>query len=284
MSKETLDLLVHPADSLHLSVLVDRAGHGEVLAKRKLGERRQQRVKLGRGCAVSFDAAVGLLEDEARKQRHRRIQRVTARQKARQDQYALGVDGAAEGDLALDIDHLAAARPNPAGDSASAARNRNPPSSATLSPFTWPMRAPLVSMSATSSRMLSWARSRSREDRRSFARSRFQRRRGISYCTAGLAGPEISLGKHVVKLIDNERQLVGMIGQPGSVLDHQRGAGAIHRSETVPPRQRRNHARVRSFARRRPIGIIFEIGEHLEMLGNIGIEGRQQVVQQPIAE
>ena len=101
---------------------------------------------------------------------------------------------------------------------------------------------------------------------------------------AGLAGPEISLGKHVVELIDNKRKLVGMIGQPGSVLDHQCGAGAIHRLETVPSRQRRNHARVRSFGRWRPIDIVLEIGEHLEMLGDIRIEGRQQVVQQPIAE
>ena len=101
---------------------------------------------------------------------------------------------------------------------------------------------------------------------------------------AGLTGPKIGLGKHVIELVDDKRQLVGMIGQPGRVLDHQRGAGAIDRLKAMPPRQRRDHARVRGFRRRRPIDIILEIGEHLEMLGDIRVEGRQQVVQQPIAE
>ena len=101
---------------------------------------------------------------------------------------------------------------------------------------------------------------------------------------AGLAGPKIGFGQHVVELVDDQRQLVRVIGKPRRVLDQQRGTGAIDRLEIVPPRQRGDQARMCGLAGRRAVDIVLEVGEHLEVLGKIGIEGSQQVVQQPIAE
>ena len=147
---------------------------------------------------------------------------IAAGQKAGQDQHALGVDRPAELDLALDVDDLAAARPHPAGD-AGRAPEAKPPSSTTLRPFTWPMRMPLVSIRAKSCRMSSWTRSRSRDDRRMRSRDgRLDidaRHNGAS----GFAGAEVGLGEHVVDAVDDERELVGVIRQPGGVFDHQGG-------------------------------------------------------------
>jgi len=68
------------------------------------------------------------------------------------------------------------------------------------------------------------------------------------------------------------------------MLDQQSGAGAINGLETMASRQSRDHARMRYFRRGRAIDVILKVGEHLEMLGDIGIEGRQEVIQQPVAE
>ena len=81
------------------------------------------------------------------------------------------------------------------------------------------MRVPLVSMSATSSRMLSCARSRSREERRILCVDCCFDVGARYHAAAGLPGPKIGLGKHVIELVDDQRELVGMIGQPGGVLD-----------------------------------------------------------------
>src|SRR3546814_1585473 len=50
--EEPLDLLVDATDDLHVTVLVDRAGHREILADRHLGEGGEQGVELGDGRAV----------------------------------------------------------------------------------------------------------------------------------------------------------------------------------------------------------------------------------------
>src|SRR6516225_6947901 len=63
--EETFDLLVDTADRLDPAELVDRAGHGERLAYRRLGKRRQQGEKLGGRGAVAIDTAIGLLENKA---------------------------------------------------------------------------------------------------------------------------------------------------------------------------------------------------------------------------
>src|SRR5579863_4249130 len=69
--EESFDLLVDAADRLDDPVLIDRAGDREALLDRDLGQRGQQREKLGGGSAVAVDAPIGLLENEARVQRQR---------------------------------------------------------------------------------------------------------------------------------------------------------------------------------------------------------------------
>src|SRR5690606_29592463 len=110
--EEALDLLVDASDDLHLPVLVHRAGDGERLLDREPRDRRQQRARLGDGSAVAFDAGVGLLEDEGRMDRQRRLLRVARAEIRRKDQHAFRMDRAAELDLALDVDDLAVADPH----------------------------------------------------------------------------------------------------------------------------------------------------------------------------
>ena len=74
--EEAFDFLVYAANGLNLPLLVHRAGHGEILPQRKLGQGRQKRVELGRRSTVPFDASVRLLEYQTRIQRHRRVQSV----------------------------------------------------------------------------------------------------------------------------------------------------------------------------------------------------------------
>ena len=110
--EKPLDLLVDPADRLDLAALIDRAGHRERLLDRRLGQSRQQRKQLGGGGAVAVDPAIGLLEHQAGVQRQRPVPAEAAAEKSGEDQHALRMQRAAELDLALDIDDLAAAEPH----------------------------------------------------------------------------------------------------------------------------------------------------------------------------
>src|SRR5207302_2348070 len=56
--EKTLYLLVHPADRLNLTALVDRAGDGEALPDRRLGQGRQQGEQLGGRRTIAVDAAI----------------------------------------------------------------------------------------------------------------------------------------------------------------------------------------------------------------------------------
>src|SRR3546814_10157305 len=114
--EEPLDLLVDATDYLHVTVLVDRAGHREILADRHLGEGGEQGGELGAGRAVAVDAAVGLLEHQAGRERQRSVDGEVAREVGGEDQNALGVEGPAQIDLALDVDHLAGTHAHPGRD------------------------------------------------------------------------------------------------------------------------------------------------------------------------
>src|SRR6266851_1513050 len=114
--EKAFDLFVDPADRLDLAVLIDRPGNREGLFDRRIRQRGEQREELGGGSAVAIDTTVGLLEDEARIERQGSSAAKAAAEKARQDQHALGMERTAEGNLALDIDHLAATQPDLGGD------------------------------------------------------------------------------------------------------------------------------------------------------------------------
>src|SRR3546814_1904294 len=88
----------------------------EILADRHLGEGGEQGVELGAGRAVAVDAAVGLLEHQAGRERQRSVDGEVAREVGGEDQNALGVEGPAQIDLALDVDHLAGTHAHPGSD------------------------------------------------------------------------------------------------------------------------------------------------------------------------
>src|SRR5215472_10450462 len=69
--EKPFNLLVDTTDRLDSAELVDRTGHSEGLADRRLGKRRQEGEKLGGGGTVTIDPAIGLLEDEAGVERQR---------------------------------------------------------------------------------------------------------------------------------------------------------------------------------------------------------------------
>jgi len=68
---KSFDLFVNTADRLHFAPLIDRTGDRDVLAQRDVRQAREQRIKLRRGCAVAFHAAVRLLEAQAGGERQR---------------------------------------------------------------------------------------------------------------------------------------------------------------------------------------------------------------------
>ena len=78
--------------------------------------------------------------------------------------------------------------------------------------------------------MLSCARSRSRD-----ARLRLLVECALHVASAddralGLGRPAVRLGQQIADLIDQQRQLAGVIGQTRGMLDHQRHAIAIDRA------------------------------------------------------
>ena len=65
-AEEAFDLLVDPADRLHFTELVDRAGDGEALLERCARQRRDQRTALAQRGAVAVDVTVVLFQRDAR--------------------------------------------------------------------------------------------------------------------------------------------------------------------------------------------------------------------------
>ena len=109
-AEEAFDLLVDPADRLHLAELVDRAGDGEALLERRARQCRDQRAHLAKRGAIAVDITVGLFQGDAGGNLQREFLGIAATEKAGEDHDALGVDRLAKADLALDVDDAAAAR------------------------------------------------------------------------------------------------------------------------------------------------------------------------------
>src|SRR5690242_2236259 len=109
--EKSLDLLVDATDCLDLAALIDRTSHRETLPDRCLGQSRKQRKQLGGGGAVAIHPAIGLLEDETGVKRQRPVPAETAAEKSGEDQHAFRMQRAAQLDLTLDINDLAAAYP-----------------------------------------------------------------------------------------------------------------------------------------------------------------------------
>ena len=116
--KETFYLLIHATNRLHPAVLIDGSGDSQRLLQRHVRNRREQRVELGGGSAVPFNAAVGLLKNKTRTQRELAIRRITRAEKGAQDKHTFGMDGAAKFNFSLDVQNLTLPYPHTSGDTA----------------------------------------------------------------------------------------------------------------------------------------------------------------------
>ena len=153
-----------------------------------------------------------------------------------------------------------------------------------LRPFIWPTRLPVVSISTTSCRINSCARSRSRDARRTCSSSaRSTSARAITSAIR-LARPVVRLRQYVADLVDEQRELAGVVREPRGVFEDETDPVAVDRPQAVAPDDGRNQPRVDRLARGRAIDIVLEIGEHLEMLADFRVEGGEQVIKQAIAE
>src|SRR5205807_2622180 len=102
--KEALDLFVYSANRLNIALLVDRAGHGDVLSQRQSGKRRGERINLRGARAVAVDSRVGLLEADAGRKREGLVLRKQASQKTGDDVHAFVMEAPAQIGFALDVD------------------------------------------------------------------------------------------------------------------------------------------------------------------------------------
>ena len=122
--EKAFDFFVHAADRLNLSELVDRPRHRQRLLNRQAGQRGKHGVQFGGGSGIAVDLAVRLLEHQGGGHRQRGVLRVFRRQERRQNQYAFRVNGTAQFDFALDIQHVALADARQAGDAAGTSERR----------------------------------------------------------------------------------------------------------------------------------------------------------------
>ena len=193
------------------------------------------------------------------------------------------MDRATELDLALDVHDLAAARPHPAGDA------RRPPETEAAQLE----HAQAVHLAGAAADGV---------DQRHVLQNRFLRTiaqprhaadllvegaldfGAADHRALGLAGPVVGFRQHVTDLIDQQRELAGVVGDPRGMLQQQRDAVARDRLEAVMRHDRRNQPSVQRLARGRAVDLVLEVGEHLEVLADLGIERHQQVVEQPTAE
>ena len=114
--EEALDLRAHAADRLDLAELVDAAGDRDALVDGDVGEGGEHAEELGGRGAVAVDLAVALLERDLRLDAEGPFLSEDPREVAADDGNALGVNGAAELRLVLDVDEALAAQRHHRGD------------------------------------------------------------------------------------------------------------------------------------------------------------------------
>ena len=115
-AKKPSTFSVTGADRLHMAELVDGAGYREVLTQRHARESAQETAHLGGGGGIAVDAAIALFEGDRRGEGQRMAGLEQVAQQAAEDVEALGMDGARQFGLALDIDHAGAAGSRGRGD------------------------------------------------------------------------------------------------------------------------------------------------------------------------
>src|SRR6266850_2183320 len=102
--EKPLDFLISPTDRLHLSPLIHRAGHGEILAHREFCQTREQSVEFGRRRTVAFNAGIRLLETQTGREGEGLVLTVTVAQIPRENKQSFVMNRAAKTGFPLDVD------------------------------------------------------------------------------------------------------------------------------------------------------------------------------------
>ncbi len=99
-----------------------------------------------------------------------------------------------------------------------------------------------------------------------------------------LAGVVVGLAQQVDQRARVRGHALAVAGEARGVLDDPGDPGAIERADLDAPRQGRDQPRIQGLVVRVTLDIVLEVGLDLEQLQELRVVGRQQVVQQPVAE
>ena len=159
-----------------------------------------------------------------------------------------------------------------------------PPISMTLSPLIWPTRVALGGdqRDALEDRLL-----RAVAQSRGATHARLQRALDVGArhdVALGLARAEVRFDQRLAQVVDPQRQLARMGGEPRGVLDDARGRLRVERPEAVAARQRTHQPSEDRLVLRGARQVVLEIGENLEELAEVRVPGGEQEIEQAVAE
>ena len=100
----------------------------------------------------------------------------------------------------------------------------------------------------------------------------------------GLLCPIVGLAHDVGDAAELDRQLLAVVGQPGALVDDAGDTRGVHRLQAMLLHHRRDQPRVGVVVLRGALDGVVEIRLHLEEAREVGIVGRQQIVELAIAE
>ncbi len=96
---------------------------------------------------------------------------------------------------------------------------------------------------------------------------------------AGIGGELVGFPQQVEKGAHAGRQLVGIAGEPGRLLDDARDAVAVERPQLLAPGHRADQPGVEQRRLRRALDPVLEIGGDLEQLGEFLVLRAEQVIE-----
>ena len=180
----------------------------------------------------------------------------------------------AEFHFALDVDDLAGAGPHAAGD-AGRSTERVTAEHHDAQAVDLADLAPCVSISAISRRIIDLAElANARDARGSAARSRVHIGSRATLPSGDAAQKSTSVNSSRISSTRSV-SLLPIVGDARGMLDHPRDGGAIERFRPSLPCHAADHAGEQHLVLGRSLQVILEIGEHLEMPRQFGIEGAE---------
>jgi len=281
--EEAFDLVVDAADSLDFAALIDGAGDGKVLADRHVGEGREQGIELGRRSAVAVDAAVGLFEDDAGRQRRRAVEGVAAGEEGREDQHAFGMQRAAEFDFALDVVDLAGAHAHARSDAAGLAEGEAAKRHDAEA-------VDLADLAACGVDQHDVAFDHfARADADALVPSHVGGHRavdvgGVDKFVSGFGGPEIGFAQAVGKGSDAQRQFRRVLGFAPEFFDDVGYGLGGERAQVFTFRDRADQPGVVGNGLIAPIDRVLEVDGDFEQFGKVGVALEQRMIELAVAE